>query len=101
VSFAGALEELNERMIAVAALDRDTEERIAQVTGTPDELIRRVLNGYVPVEDTDHVMEFLSNAAHNLTVLVARADHPVALDAGLRFTVAQFLVVGVALGRQG
>jgi hypothetical protein len=97
--FQRALEELNERVTAVASLERDSGETIATVTGEPDDLIRQVISGYVPTEDTGHVLEFLHNAGREVTRMIRNTDHPAAAHAGVRFTVAQMIVLGVALGK--
>lgn len=97
--FRDALDELNERVSAVAALDRDSGETVTTIVGEPDELIRKVLSGYVSTDDTSHVMEFLHGGGRELTRMIRATENPAAAHAGVRFTVAQMIVLGIALGR--
>jgi hypothetical protein len=99
-TFQVALAELDERVKATVGMEPGAADKIANVRGNPDELVRKVLSGYVPVEDTDEVLEFLQGASKSIQQLVFNANSPLATDAGLRFTVAQMFVIGAAIERQ-
>jgi hypothetical protein len=102
MGFTEALDELQERANAVAGMEPSEEEHISVVVGQPSDLIRKMMLGYFPPEDTEMVLAFLDDASLNIQRLIAAAGtSSAARDAGLRFTVIQFLIVGVALGRQG
>ena len=87
------------RVNACAALERGAADKIATVHGDPDTLLRRLLSGYVPVEDTEGVLEFLGHVSKGMQQVVHNANSPSLGVAGLNFTAGQVLVLGVLLGR--
>jgi hypothetical protein len=97
--FQEAIDELSERTAAITAAAETNG--VVEVVGNPDRMIRSMLSGYVPVDETDEIMGFLQGASQAIQGLVMVADSPRAAEAGVMFTVAQMLVVGTAVERQG
>jgi len=98
--FDAALAEVGARTEALG-IERDpTGSAQGWIVGSPDQLARRVVSGYVPLEDADAAMRFLSECAEAMLDMVARANSGVVAVAAMKMTLAQVLMLGVALERQ-
>jgi len=100
VSWEAALDELNTRVESLAEMRPAETETLAFIEGAPLDLLRKLISGYVPIEETDQVLRFLEGSAEAIFRLLRSAATRQQADAGLQFTVAQMVVLGVALGRR-
>lgn len=98
-AFADALGEVGARIDAATGSDPESEE-VVVVDAKPSDLIRRVLSGYVAIDETDEVLEFLTQMSEGTARTLWKAAGPEAAKASLRFTGAQLLALGVAIERK-
>ena len=94
-----AVREIQERTLAMT----DGAPRhglFVGVEGEPEELMRQVLSGYVPLPDTDTALEYLEAGTISLCVVVNHASTEKELRVGVGLLAAQFLAVGVACARR-
>lgn len=95
--FEEALEELSRR---TQALGVQGDDDVTVIYGQPEVLARRVVSGYVPLEDADQAMRFAQEVSEAILRMIGGAPNTAVALAGLKLTVAQVLVVGVILERQ-
>lgn len=89
---------LAERMAAVGVEGGGGGE-VQTTFADPDEMIRGILSGFVPVEETEAVHALVDNCGDAMMRQIGQAGSARAMRAAMRTTVAQILALGVALER--
>lgn len=96
-AFGAAVDEVMARTEAIASFEPGAD--LATVKAKPDDLVRRMLNGYVELDDTDEAVAFLAEMADATMRAAWQAAGPQSAKAGVAMAGAQMLALGVALGR--
>lgn len=92
-SFEKAVAALADRTTAVAG-EKDV------VSANPDTIVREFLSGYLPLEDIDHAIEFVSQCADATRSNWLQTPSAAGRKAMLMGLFAQMLLVGAATERE-